>query len=153
MIICLINFLEQSMTVQLQNKDAQLEDSAVIIETTESFIQDLNNFPVAEQEKVNNKLQTITSLVEEENLDEIVQLFKKIQGIKMNNYSSSLYQLKVSSNLRILLFFEEDPLFDRKIITLLHVFYRQDMEKAIANFAKSFYQNELSEMPTVSDVD
>jgi hypothetical protein len=153
MIICLINFLEQSMTVQLQNKDAQLEDSAVIIETTESFIQDLNNFPVAEQEKVNNKLQTITSLVEKENLDEIVQLFKKIQGIKMNNYSSSLYQLKVSSNLRILLFFEEDPLFDRKIITLLHVFYRQDMEKAIANFAKSFYQNELSEMPTVSDVD
>lgn len=141
------------MTVKLQNKDAQLEDSAVIIETTESFIQDLKSFSIAEQEKVNNKLQIIASLIEEENLDELVQLFNKVQGIKLTNYSSSLYQLKVSSNIRILLFFEEDPLFDRKIITLLHVCYRQDMEKAIANFAKSFYQNELNEISTVSDVD
>jgi chromosome segregation and condensation protein ScpB len=141
------------MTVQLQNKDDRLEDSAVVIETTESFLEDLKNFPLAEQEKINNRLQAIASLIEEENLDEIVQLFKKIQGIKLTNYSSSLYQLKVSSTIEILLFFEEDPLFERKIITLLHVFYRQDMEKAIANFAKSFYQNEISEIPTVSDVD
>jgi chromosome segregation and condensation protein ScpB len=141
------------MTVQLQNKDDRLEDSAVVIETTESFLEDLKNFPLAEQEKINNRLQAIASLIEEENLDEIVQLFKKIQGIKLTNYSSSLYQLKVSSTIEILLFFEEDPLFERKIITLLHVFYRQDMEKAIADFVKSFYQNEISEMPTISDVD
>jgi mRNA-degrading endonuclease RelE of RelBE toxin-antitoxin system len=141
------------MTVQLPNKDARLEDSAVIIETTESFIQDLNNFPLAEQEQVNNKLQAIASLIEEENLEELVQLFNKIEGIKLTNYSSSLYQLKVSSNIRILLFFEEDPLFDRKIITLLHVFYRQDMKKAIANFVKSFYQNEIGEFSMVFDVD
>jgi H2-forming N5,N10-methylenetetrahydromethanopterin dehydrogenase-like enzyme len=141
------------MTVQLQNKDAQLEDSAVIIETTESFLRDLKNFPLAEQEQVNNKLQAIASLIEEETLDELVQLFNKVKGIKLTNYSSSLYQLKVSSTIEILLFFEEDPLFERKIITLLHVFYRQDMEKAIADFVKSFYQNEISEMPTISDVD
>jgi tmRNA-binding protein len=141
------------MTVQLQNKDAQLEDSVVVIETTESFLGDLKNFPLAEQEKVNKKLQAIASLIEEENLEKLIQLFNKVQGIKLANYSSSLYQLKVSSNIEILLFFEEDPLFDRKIITLLHVFYRQDNEKAIANFVKSFYQNELSEMPSVSDDD
>jgi dTDP-4-amino-4,6-dideoxygalactose transaminase len=141
------------MTVQLQNQDARLEDSAVIIETTESFLQDFNNLPLAEQEQINNKLQLLASLIEEENLDEIVQSFNKIEGIKLTNYSSSLYQLKVSSKIGILLFFEEDPLFNRKVITLLHVFYCQDREKAIANFVKSFYQNEISEMPTISDVD
>ena len=53
---------------------------------------------------------------------------------------SSLYVLRVSSQIRVILTIEEDPLFDQKIITLFRVVKHDDMERAFNSIAESLYQ-------------
>ncbi len=53
---------------------------------------------------------------------------------------SSLYVLRVSPQIRVILTIEEDPLFDQKIITLFRAVKHDDMERAFNSIAESLYQ-------------
>lgn len=53
---------------------------------------------------------------------------------------SSLYVLRVSPQIRVILTIEEDPLFDQKAITLFRVVRHDDMERAFNSIAESLYQ-------------
>ncbi len=53
---------------------------------------------------------------------------------------SSLYVLRVSPQIRVILTIEADPLFDQKVITLFRVVKHDDMERAFNSIAESLYQ-------------
>jgi len=118
------------------------EQEELVIEYTEDFQKDLNSFSLKEQNSVNTKLEQITKAIESNNL---AYLFRKIQKVRLtlNEYTSSLYILKVSLDLRILLFYEDDPIFNRKIMTLLKVFHSKNMERVLQGLVESFYQDKL----------
>lgn len=53
---------------------------------------------------------------------------------------SSLYVLRASPNIRVILTIEEDPLFDQKVVTLFRVVKHEDMGRAFNSIAESLYQ-------------
>ena len=61
----------------------------------------------------------------------------------MNGYESSLYTLKVSSQLRLILSVDEDPIFVQVIFTLFRVVKHDDLDKAYKSVAQSLYQDLL----------
>lgn len=54
---------------------------------------------------------------------------------------SSLYVLRASPQIRVILTIEEDPLFDQKIVTLFRVVRHDDMDRAFNSIAESLYQH------------
>jgi hypothetical protein len=61
----------------------------------------------------------------------------------MNGYESSLYTLKVSYQLRLILSVDEDPIFGQVIFTLFRVVKHDDLDKAYRGVAESLYQDLL----------
>jgi Txe/YoeB family toxin of Txe-Axe toxin-antitoxin module len=58
----------------------------------------------------------------------------------LNGYESSLYTLKVSQTLRVILTVDEDPIFDQVIFTLFRVVNLVDVPMTYQAIAKSLYQ-------------
>jgi mRNA-degrading endonuclease RelE of RelBE toxin-antitoxin system len=121
------------------------EQESFVIEITEDFEKDLKCLDSLAQKKVNSKLEKITMAIEEGNLDYLIKDLDKINP-SLNQYTSSLYKLKIGRDIRIFLFYENDPIFNRKIMTLLRACYQKDMEKLLNNLSQSFYQKQLSEI-------
>ena len=61
----------------------------------------------------------------------------------MNGYESSLYVLRVSQKLRVILAVDEDPIFDQVIFTLYRVVKRDNLDKEYQGIAESLYQELL----------
>jgi len=118
------------------------EQEELVIEYTEDFQKDLNSFSLKEQNSVNTKLEQITKAIESNNF---AYLFRKLQKVRLtlNEYTSSLYTLTVSLDLKVLLFYEDDPIFNRKIMTLLRVYHSKNMERVLQGLVESFYQDKL----------
>lgn len=74
-------------------------------------------------------------------LDVSTQHIYRPHKIKMpEGLESSLYVLRVSPQIRVILTIEADPLFDQKVITLFRVVKHDDMERAFNSIAESLYQ-------------
>lgn len=75
------------------------------------------------------------------NLDVFTQYIYRPHKINMpEGLDSSLYVLRASPQIRVILTIEEDPLFDQKIVTLFRVVKRDHMECAFNSIAESLYQ-------------
>lgn len=57
-----------------------------------------------------------------------------------NGLDSSLYVLRATDQIRVILAIDEDPLFDQKIVTLIRVVKHDDLDRAFNSIAKSLYQ-------------
>jgi hypothetical protein len=101
--------------INLQTKES------LVIETTEDFSQDLNKLTESQRQEIYSNLQEISLAIEDNNNDILFNYLQKFTAISLSEYTSSLHILKVNHNLRILLFYEDDPLFNRQVITLLRV--------------------------------
>lgn len=116
-------------------------DSLINVETTTAFEKDLQKLNSKEQEKVSSKIDEIVELIKDDISPTQHQDLTKIR-IKLNHYTPSLYLLKITRNLRVFLFLVDDPIFNQKILTLLRVFPRDDLEKVLGGLAESYYQQE-----------
>jgi hypothetical protein len=58
-----------------------------------------------------------------------------------NDLSSSLFVFKIDVQLRAILTFEKDPLFNQSIITLLRVVNHDDLDKTFKSVSESLYQD------------
>ena len=68
------------------------------------------------------------------------QIFRPNKVAISAGLDSSLYVLRVSPQLRVILTIEDDPLFEQKIITLFRVVGHDDMSRAFNSVAESLYQ-------------
>lgn len=75
--------------------------------------------------------------------DNVKHLLYRTKGLvfpeTIDRKDSSLYMYSVSDNLCIILAYDDDPIFDRKIITLYRIVKKQDSRKAFNTTASLLY--------------
>ena len=115
----------------------------ILIESTIVFEQDLSGLEadmnVAVMESVNNYVRLFPDQ-KQFAYDGLKRLPLRSQ---LNGYESSLYVLKVSEKLSIILAVDEDPIFNQLIITLFRAVKYDKLNRAYQTVAESLYQ-ELS---------
>ncbi len=112
----------------------------IIIESTQSFG---NSLAQLNQECKQLVIEKINDCTQQFSKDKM-RIYKNLEQFKFlplpNNYQSSLYVLKVSLNLRVILTIDEDPIFSQTIFTLFDVVEPQDLEKMHQEIAADLYQ-------------
>lgn len=115
----------------------------VLIESTRSFEKDLGRLSNDEKAITVKKINDCASLFPTQKVD----VYRKLRRLPLlsglNGYESSLYTLKVSQKLRVILAVDEDPIFGQVIFTLFRVVKHDDLDKAYQGIAESLYQEIL----------
>jgi mRNA-degrading endonuclease RelE of RelBE toxin-antitoxin system len=121
-------------------------------ESTNKFEKELKRFDPTVQTRIIKKLNQYCHL-----LPSAPSAFYKhaCQPLKLaltGDNESTLYALKVSRDIRIIMMIDEDPLFDQIIITLLHVVRRSGLNKVFKGMAESIYQSHLRSLNEEGDM-
>ncbi len=115
----------------------------ILIESTKSFEKDLEKLSKDEKAVIVKKINDCASLFPTQKAD----VYRKLRRIPLlsglNGYESSLYTLKVSQKLRVILTVDEDPIFGQVIFTLFRVVKHDDLDNAYRGIAESLYQEIL----------
>ncbi|BFM02995.1 hypothetical protein Psyaliredsea_16420 [Psychrobacter alimentarius] len=107
---------------------------------TRPFEKDLRKLGVKEKERVSEAINKYAATFDTQ-LDIPNEHVYRPHKINMpRGLESSLYVLRASSQIRVILSIEEDPLFDQKIVTLFRVVKHNDMNRAFNSIAESLYQ-------------
>ena len=117
----------------------------LIFESTKEFEQDLDQFHKTDKSTIIKQInQSFESLLTDKSfLNQNTNQLKKIKVAK--NYDSSLYSLIIDKKIRVIFTIDEDPIFDRTLITLFRVVNAEDALKAYILIAKSLYQDFMVE--------
>jgi hypothetical protein len=115
----------------------------ILIESTRSFEKDLGRLSEDEKAVAIKKINDCASLFPNQRAD----VYRKLRRLPLlsdiNGYESSLYTLRVSQKLRVILTVDEDPIFGQVIFTLFRVVKHDDLNKAYKGVAESLYQGLL----------
>ncbi len=115
----------------------------VLIESTRSFEKDFGGLSNDEKAITAKRINDCASLFPTQK----VYIYRKLRRLPLlsglNGYESSLYTLKVSQKLRVVLAVDEDPIFGQVIFTLFRVVKLDDLDKAYQGIAESLYQEIL----------
>jgi Txe/YoeB family toxin of Txe-Axe toxin-antitoxin module len=113
----------------------------ILIQSTKEFEQDLEKFSKIEQftivKNMNKCLEFLS--IDRNSFDAYSKQFKQL---KLNhNYDSSLYSLRINEKIQVILTIDDDPIFDRTLITLFRVVNVEDALKAYNSVAEAIYQD------------
>ena len=115
----------------------------VLIESTRDFEKDLLRLGKDDREAVIKHINNCASLFPNQK----TSVYRKLRRLPLpspvNGYQSSVYTLKTSQKLRVILAVDEDPIFEQVIFTLFRVVERSDMNQAYKSIAESLYQELL----------
>ncbi len=112
----------------------------VIINISESFEKDLNNFSSEKQAFVKKKINHLISLIKEGNsTHNHLHKLKEINLIQ--NLESSLYIFNIDKDIRIILTSENDPLFEEHVLTLFRLIYKKDLDNSYQKIVSSLYKS------------
>ncbi len=115
----------------------------VLIESTRSFEKDLGKLSKEEKDAAIKKINDCASLFPTQKADVFRELYRLPLASELNGYEASLYTLKVSQELRVIVAVDEDPIFDQGIFTLFRAVKHSDLDKAYKDVAESLYQELL----------
>jgi hypothetical protein len=115
----------------------------ILIESTKKFEDDLS--VLIENEKVTTiqKINDCVSRFSTPKKSVDTELNPPANLSNLNGYESSLYTLKISEKLGVILAIDEDPIFEQIIFTLYRAVKQDDLDQAYKRIAESLYQ-ELS---------
>lgn len=115
----------------------------LVFESTKQFEKDLLNFEKKDQARIIEKLNYQCGNL----LNDRSSFFKKVSipfKFKLkDDLQPSLYCMRISPKIRIILTMDEDPLFNQIIITLIRVVSRAEIDKAYKSIGESLYQKLL----------
>ena len=107
---------------------------------TEKFENDLKTFGTEDKNKITEGINKHCSLLIQNRKIRGNQLYQP-HTIKLSgNLDSSLYVLKISRKIRVILTIDEDPIFDQFIITLLRAVKADEAERVYLSLSESLYQ-------------
>jgi mRNA-degrading endonuclease YafQ of YafQ-DinJ toxin-antitoxin module len=115
----------------------------VLIESTKAFEKDLTKLSKNEKAVAIQKINDCASLFPTQKANVYRKLRRLPLASALNDYESSLYTLRLSQKLRVILTVDEDPIFGQVIFTLFRVVKHDELEKAYKSVAESLYQNLL----------
>lgn len=112
----------------------------ILIESTKDFERDLANLGENERAAVIEKINDCASLFPTKK----AAVYRKMHRLRLpsliDDYESSLYTLRISQKLRVILAVDEDPIFEQAIFTLFRAVQHNDLNKAYKDIADSLYQ-------------
>jgi len=111
---------------------------------TNKFEKDLIKFDSDDKNKITESINNCSLLTQKKKI-RANQLYQPHDIKLVGNLDSSLYVLKVSPKIRVLLTIDEDPLFDKVIITLLRVVKTDKTEKTFMSLSESLYPQMLAQ--------
>lgn len=121
----------------------RIDAMEILIESTKEFEQDLAGFSQVNKDNIIEQINKICQLL----LHEPETFFQNIahsqlKKIKLDkDYDSSLYSLRLQPAIRLILTIDDDPIFDRKLITLFRIVKPEDVAKAYSSVAEILYQD------------
>lgn len=115
----------------------------IIFESTEEFEQDLKTYSEAEQSIILQQLHEYSSFLLTNKGDPERRLHQFYQFDLLGDYASSLYSFIVNYYLRVILTIDDDPLFNRTLITLFRVVDSQVSAQVYQEVGSSIYQGFL----------
>lgn len=112
----------------------------ILIESTKNFEKDISELNRDDKAITVKTINDCASQFSTQRAD----VYRKLRRLRLpsglNGYDSSLYTLKVSQKLRVILSLDEDPIFGQAIFTLFRVIERDDLDRAYQGVAESLYQ-------------
>ena len=90
----------------------------ILIESTNNFEKDLKELTQSEQNIITNKINDYVNLFTAQKSFVDRNLHHLSLPSNLSEYESSLYTLRISSKLRLILAIDEDPIFEQIIFTL-----------------------------------
>lgn len=115
----------------------------VLIESTKAFEKDLARLSENEKAVAIQKINDCASLFPTQKANVYRKLRRLPLASALNDYESSLYTLRLSQKLRVILTVDEDPIFGQVIFILFRVVKHDELDKAYKSVADSLYQNLL----------
>ena len=115
----------------------------ILIESTKKFEDDLSVLKESEKVTTIQKINDYVSRFSTSKKSVDTELNHPANSSNLNGYESSLYALKISEKLGVILAIDEDPIFEQIIFTLFRAVKQDDLDQAYKRIAESLYQ-ELS---------
>lgn len=115
----------------------------IVFESAVEFEQDLKIYSEAEQSLILQQLHEYSSLLLTDKSCRERKLHQFYSFEFKENYGSSLYSFIVNYYLRVILTIDEDPLFNRVVITLFRVTDIQNVARIYQQVGESIYQSFL----------
>lgn len=116
----------------------------VQINITKDFDKDLKKMPTSDNQAISVKINYLIDLLR---ADQKIgrQLYRLHKIPQIGDINSSIYLYKINKSIRIILTFEDDPLFDQKIITLLRAVHHDKLENTFKGLQEAIYQSYLKQ--------
>jgi hypothetical protein len=108
---------------------------------TRHFENDLALFSKENQTIVADSINQYAPVFDIEQGDPTHHIYQPCKIQLPEGLDSSLYVLQATNQISVLLTIEDDPLFDRKLITLIRVIKQDELDYTFNSVAKSLYQN------------
>ncbi|MEA5448155.1 hypothetical protein VB780_06205 [Leptolyngbya sp. CCNP1308] len=112
----------------------------ILIESTKGFEKDLDRLSDDERTIAVETINAYAALFSTQKAYAYRKLHRLTLDAELNGYESSLYTLKVSQKLRVILTVDEDPIFNQIIFTLFRVVNLVDVHMTYQAVAGSLYQ-------------
>lgn len=114
---------------------------------TEKYEKEFSKLSTKDQKSVALSIDKYAASFDVEKGDVTGKVFQLHKIQLPTGLDSSLYVLRSTQNIRVILTIEEDPLFCKKIITLMSVVNHDSMEKAYRSVSESLYQRFKNSKP------
>jgi mRNA-degrading endonuclease RelE of RelBE toxin-antitoxin system len=108
---------------------------------TRRFEKDLKRLTPKDQDRVAASIDKYASIFDIEHGDPTRHIYQPHKILLPEGLDSSLYVLRATDQIRVVLTIEDDPLFGRKVVTLIRVVKHDDLERAFNSIAEALYQH------------
>ncbi|MDQ0042811.1 hypothetical protein [Variovorax boronicumulans] len=112
---------------------------------TKRFGKDIARLPKEDERKIAASIDKYAATLDTSQAAHNQRIYQPKGLLVPRGFDSSIYVLRATQKLRVILTIEDDPLFGRKLITLLRVVKHDELERALASIAESLYQHLRSE--------
>lgn len=124
----------------------------VLIETTRNFEADLEVLGDSDVTLVAKMIDDCAMLFSTQK-DQFYSKLRHLSPLSnLNGYASSLYILRISPKLKVILTVDEDPIFKQAIFTLFRVVIPDVLDQAYQDIAKSLYEKVLHSHREIAQV-
>jgi hypothetical protein len=114
----------------------------ILIESTRNFEQDLGRLNESERAITIKRINDYAGRFPSQKASAYRKLHQIPLSSDLNGYDPSLYTLRISKELRVILAVDEDPIFGQVIFTLFRVVKKHhNFEQAYQGVAESLYQD------------
>jgi hypothetical protein len=116
----------------------------LVFESTKKFEKDLDSFQVRDRTRIISKINLFCSGLAVGNASAFhSHAFRPMRIALSSGVQPTLYTIRISADIRVILTVDDDPIFDQTIITLLRAVRHKSLARAYRGVAESLYQSDI----------